>query len=77
MSTAAAVAAVVPVVAGGLVCAFVSFASTGGTAVVVWPWASMLIGLVAAWLVLFVILVLPTLAQLREGPGPHLRRQEP
>lgn len=75
MSVTAAVTAVVPVVIGGLVCAFVSATTLGGTSVVVWPLPSMLTGLLASWLLLFLILVIPTIAPLREGPGSHLREQ--
>lgn len=75
LALAASVVAGVPVVTGGLVAALVSKAALG-TALVVWPVAQMLVGLVASWLVLFVILLVPALAPLRDGPGAHLREQE-
>ncbi len=75
MSLAAAVTAVVPVVTGGLVCAFVSEAALDGASVVVWPLPSMLFGLLASWLLLFIILSIPTIGLLRDGPGAQLREQ--
>lgn len=75
MSVAAAVAAVLPVVTGGLVCAFVSAAALGDASVVVWPLPSMLLGMLGSWLLLFIILVVPTIAPLRDGPGVRLREQ--
>lgn len=75
LSTAAVVAAVLPVLAGGLVCAFVSAAALGDAAIVVWPLPSMLLGLFFSWLVLFTILIIPTIAPLRDGPGAQLREQ--
>ena len=50
MSLAASIAAAVPVMAGGLVCALASRATlTSGSSVVVWPVSVMLWGLIASW----------------------------
>lgn len=77
MSLAASIAAAVPVMAGGLVCALASRATlTSGSSVVVWPVSVMLWGLIASWGALFLILLVPALAPLRRGAGAQLRRQE-
>ena len=77
MSLAASIAAAVPVMAGGLVCALASRATlTSGSSVVVWPVSVMLWGLIASWGALFLILLMPALAPLRRGAGAQLRRQE-
>ena len=77
MSLAASIAAAVPVMAGGLVCALASRATlTSGSSVVVWPVSEMLLGLVASWGALFLILLVPALRPLRRGAGTQLRRQE-
>lgn len=77
MSLAASIAAAVPVMAGGLVCALASRATlTSGSSVVVWPVSEMLWGLVASWGALFLILLVPALTPLQRGAGTQLRRQE-
>lgn len=77
MSLAASIAAVVPVVAGGLVCALASRATLNtGSSVVVWPVSVMLWGLIASWGALCLILLVPALTPLRRGAGTQLRRQE-
>ena len=48
----------------------------GGTAVVAWPVPAMLVGLIASWAALFIILLAPALTPLREGPSTQLRQQE-
>ena len=75
MSVAAALTAVIPLVTSGLVCAFVSAAALDGSSVVVWPLPGMLLGLLASWLLLFIILLIPTIVPLRDGPGAQLREQ--
>lgn len=75
MSVAATFAALVPVIISGLVCSFVSAAALNGNAVVVWPFLSMLLGLFCSWVMMFMLLHIPTIAYLREGPGLQLREQ--
>jgi len=77
MSLAASIIAAVPVAFGGLVFVLASQATLGGgTAVVAWPVPAMLVGLIASWAALFIILLAPVLTPLREGPGTQLRQQE-
>ena len=77
MSLAASIIAAVPVAFGGLVFVLASQATLGGgTAVVAWPVPAMLVGLIASWAALFIILLAPALTPLREGPSTQLRQQE-
>lgn len=75
MALAASTTAIIPVVVGGLVCAFASAASPVGSAVVVWPAGIMILGFLGSWLLMFLILVLPTIRPLRDGPSAQLREQ--
>lgn len=75
MSLAATVAAVVPVFASGAVCGLVTRAVTGES-IVVWPVGMLAVGALASWLALFVIVLAPALAPLREGPAAVLREAE-
>lgn len=68
MAFAASAAACIPVIFGGLVCAFVSATSPVGTSVVVWPFGIMALGFFASWVVMFIILAVPAVAPLRDGP---------
>ena len=68
------IAAAIPVVIGGLVCAFVSHAVLGSF-VVVWPIVAMIIGAAISWSALFIILLVSALAPLRDGPSLQLREQ--
>ena len=72
MALAASFAALIPVIATGLVATLVSRA-TLGTAVVAWPVGAMGIGVIASWLALFVILVVPAIPRLHDGPSTQLR----
>ncbi len=74
MSLAAMLAAAVPVIVGGLACAFVSYAALGSF-VVKWPIFAMIIGATISWSALFLILLIPALAPLRDGPSTPLREQ--
>ena len=77
MSLAASIIAAVPVAFGGLVFVLASQATLGGgAAAVTWPVPAMLVGLIASWAALFIILLAPVLQPLREGPGTQLRQQE-
>ena len=77
MSLAASIIAAVPVAFGGLVFVLASQATLGGgTAVVASPVPAMLVGLIASWAALFIILLAPALTPLREGPSTQLRQQE-
>ena len=77
MSLAASIIAAVPVAFGGLVFVLASQATLGGgTAVVASPVPAMLVGLIASWAALFIILLAPVLTPLREGPSTQLRQQE-
>ena len=68
MAFAASAAACIPVIFGGLVCAFASVTSPVGSPVVVWPFGIMALGFFGSWLVMFLILAVPTVAPLRDGP---------
>lgn len=74
MALAASTAATIPVITAGLASALASHAALG-TAVVVWPIGAMGIGAVAAWLVLFLILLVPATGPLHDGPSTDLREQ--
>ncbi|WP_454151240.1 FtsX-like permease family protein [Microbacterium lacticum] len=75
IALAASITAAVPVAVGGIVCVLVSKAALGNSSVVVWPVPAMLLGLVAAWIVIFLILLAPAITPLRDGPGAQLREQ--
>lgn len=71
---AASAAAVIPIVATGLVSALVSNAALG-YAVVEWPATTMIIGALVSWLTLFAVLFVPAIPPLRNGPSNQLRDQ--
>ncbi|MGV0431690.1 FtsX-like permease family protein [Corynebacterium sp. 20_84] len=73
MSLATTLIAAVPVVVGGVVCAFASAAALNGPPVVEWPLGMMSLGMLGTWLLLFLILAIPTTGPLRNGPGAQLR----
>ncbi|MCQ4617647.1 ABC transporter permease [Corynebacterium sp. CCUG 65737] len=73
MSLAATLVAAVPVVVGGVVCAFATATALNGPPVVEWPFKMMSLGMLGAWLLLFLILAIPTIGPLRNGPSAQLR----
>lgn len=74
MSVAAILTALIPVAAGGVVCALVTHAATGKY-IVVWPLEMLVSGLFVSWAVLFAIVAAPAMAPVRNGPATYLREQ--